>query len=403
MGLVFHFVEIAVLLAVAYAAGWGIGFGLHWLLGQPQPVAVIPPERLAAATGVAPAGETPPVVASVGAAGASAAPPPPADPPLEISPEALAALETPAGAASSVTHMASLTPAGAAASSGVAAPSVIAKPAEPAPATVGPPLLQPASRPGRAWSGERKGREAVQFEPPVVEPATAAPPTPVVEDVRPEPAPVVETPPAAPIIPPKPLRDDAEAMRSIEAIGNPSIVAPVADARAAVNAAQAAVEQMLARSIINPPKPEGDIHAAQGKPVGLPRPRDGVRDDLRRIAGIGGGLYAHYQIVVSYEGFGIERSILFLAMVIIGGTGSIMGTLMGTAFVILLPEAMEWLTVALSGGGIDHALGLKTNITFLREIAIGVIIILFLVFEPDGLAHRWRQIKAYWKLYPFSH
>ncbi|HWW47692.1 MAG TPA: branched-chain amino acid ABC transporter permease [Xanthobacteraceae bacterium] len=121
------------------------------------------------------------------------------------------------------------------------------------------------------------------------------------------------------------------------------------------------------------------------------------------FAGIGGALYAHYQLVVSYEGFGIERSILFLAMVIIGGTGSIMGTLMGTAFVVLLPEAMEWLSAALRGGIIDQALGIKNNITFLREIAIGVIIIIFLVFEPDGLAHRWKQIKAYWKLYPFSH
>jgi branched-chain amino acid transport system permease protein len=121
------------------------------------------------------------------------------------------------------------------------------------------------------------------------------------------------------------------------------------------------------------------------------------------FAGVGGALYAHYQLVVSYEGFGIERSILFLAMVIIGGTGSIMGTLMGTAFVVLLPEAMEWVSSVLSGGAIDQALGLKTNITFLREIAIGVIIIAFLVFEPDGLAHRWHQIKAYWKLYPFSH
>jgi branched-chain amino acid transport system permease protein len=121
------------------------------------------------------------------------------------------------------------------------------------------------------------------------------------------------------------------------------------------------------------------------------------------FAGVGGALYAHYQLVVSYEGFGIERSILFLAMIIIGGTGSIMGTLMGTAFVVLLPEIMEWLSSVLAGGAIDHALGLKTNITFLREIAIGVIIIVFLVFEPDGLAHRWHQIKAYWKLYPFSH
>src|ERR1700685_3947240 len=106
------------------------------------------------------------------------------------------------------------------------------------------------------------------------------------------------------------------------------------------------------------------------------------------FAGIAGALYAHYQLVVSNEGFGIERSILFLAMIIIGGTGSIMGTLIGTAFVVLLPESVQ---------------ALNNNITFLREITIGLIIIGFLMFEPDGLAHRWRQIKTYWKLYPFSH
>jgi branched-chain amino acid transport system permease protein len=121
------------------------------------------------------------------------------------------------------------------------------------------------------------------------------------------------------------------------------------------------------------------------------------------FAGIAGALYAHYQLVISQEGFGIDRSILFLAMVIIGGTGSIMGTLMGTAFVVLLPESMEWMSLHLKGSGIDHALSLNNNITFLREITIGLIIIAFLMFEPDGLAHRWRQIKTYWKLYPFSH
>jgi branched-chain amino acid transport system permease protein len=121
------------------------------------------------------------------------------------------------------------------------------------------------------------------------------------------------------------------------------------------------------------------------------------------FAGIAGALYAHYQLVVSNEGFGIERSIIFLAMIIIGGTGSVMGTLMGTAFVVLLPESMEWISAGLKGSAIDKALSLNNNITFLREIAIGLIIILFLVFEPDGLAHRWRQIKTYWKLYPFSH
>src|ERR671935_2948271 len=98
------------------------------------------------------------------------------------------------------------------------------------------------------------------------------------------------------------------------------------------------------------------------------------------FAGIAGALYAHYQLVISQEGFGIERSILFLAMIIIGGTGSIMGTLMGTAFVVLLPESMEWLSHWLKGSAFDKALQLNNNITFLREIAIGVIIIAFLMF-----------------------
>jgi branched-chain amino acid transport system permease protein len=120
------------------------------------------------------------------------------------------------------------------------------------------------------------------------------------------------------------------------------------------------------------------------------------------FAGIGGALYAHYQGVVSSEGFTIDRSILFLAIVIIGGLGSIMGTLMGAVFMVLLPEAMEGISALLRGGAIDQALALRNNIAFLREIAIGLVIVLFLIFEPDGLAHRWARIKAYWKLYPFS-
>jgi branched-chain amino acid transport system permease protein len=121
------------------------------------------------------------------------------------------------------------------------------------------------------------------------------------------------------------------------------------------------------------------------------------------FAGIGGALYAHYLQVVSIEEFTILFSIQFLGMIIIGGLGSIMGTLMGTAFMVLLPEAMQWLASSLSGSVIDQTLKIGNNISYLREIAIGAVIVLFLMFEPDGLAHRWKQIKAYWKLYPFSH
>lgn len=120
-------------------------------------------------------------------------------------------------------------------------------------------------------------------------------------------------------------------------------------------------------------------------------------------AGVAGALYAHYLLFVSVEAFNILYSIQFLAMIIIGGLGSVMGSMMGAAFMVLLPEVVQSGADLLAGGAIDRALRLGTSISFLREMAIGAAIILFLIFEPDGLAHRWRMIRAYWKLYPFSH
>jgi branched-chain amino acid transport system permease protein len=105
---------------------------------------------------------------------------------------------------------------------------------------------------------------------------------------------------------------------------------------------------------------------------------------------------------MSVEGLDILFSIQFLAMIIIGGLGSIMGSLLGTIFMVLLPELTGALAGVLQGSAIDKALHLKDGITYMREMLIGATIILFLIFEPDGLAHRWKQIKAYWKLYPFS-
>lgn len=120
-------------------------------------------------------------------------------------------------------------------------------------------------------------------------------------------------------------------------------------------------------------------------------------------AGVGGALYAHYLLFVSVEAFNILYSIQFLAMIIIGGLGSIMGSMLGATFMVLLPEVVQAGADLLAGGAIDRMLRLGASISFLREMAIGAVIILFLVFEPDGLAHRWKMIKAYWKLYPFSH
>lgn len=119
-------------------------------------------------------------------------------------------------------------------------------------------------------------------------------------------------------------------------------------------------------------------------------------------AGVGGALYAHYLGFVSAEGFNLLLSIQFLAMVIIGGMSNVKGAIMGAAFILLLPEVME---LGASGLGRTGWLseGAAESLPFFKEMAIGAAIIAFLIFEPDGLAHRWSLVKAYWKYYPFSH
>ncbi len=120
-------------------------------------------------------------------------------------------------------------------------------------------------------------------------------------------------------------------------------------------------------------------------------------------AGIGGALYAHYLGYVSAEGFTIMMSIQFLAMIIIGGLGSIKGTLMGVIFMVFLPELLE------SGVGVMKMTDwgnipmVVDGLAYIKEMAIGIVIIGFLIFEPEGLAHRWTQIKNYWKFYPFAY
>ena len=67
----------------------------------------------------------------------------------------------------------------------------------------------------------------------------------------------------------------------------------------------------------------------------------------------------------------------------------------------LVPPQVLALAFSQAAGSVFPAL--TEGIAFLKEGAIGLAIVLFLMFEPDGLAHRWKMIRAYWKLYPFSH
>lgn len=116
-------------------------------------------------------------------------------------------------------------------------------------------------------------------------------------------------------------------------------------------------------------------------------------------AGVAGALFGHSLKYVTSEQFNIEVSIVYLAMIIIGGLGSIIGSIFGAVFMILLPKLLSLFTETVAG---DFPSIARLAIAFEHGI-FGLIIILFLVFEPDGLAHRWKMTKAYWKLYPFSY
>jgi branched-chain amino acid transport system permease protein len=117
------------------------------------------------------------------------------------------------------------------------------------------------------------------------------------------------------------------------------------------------------------------------------------------FAGIGGALYAHYLGFVSAEAFTILLSIQFLAMIIIGGLGSVSGSVLGTAFILLLPQVMQVGAASFA----ELVPALQHGVAYIKEMSIGAAIILFLIFEPEGLIHRWRLIRASFKLYPFSY
>jgi branched-chain amino acid transport system permease protein len=118
-------------------------------------------------------------------------------------------------------------------------------------------------------------------------------------------------------------------------------------------------------------------------------------------AGFAGALFAFYMISITPEPFGIWLSIEYIAMIIIGGLGSIPGSVFGTVFIITLSEVLSRVTVYLMN--ISPSIGGAITIAPLREFIYGLAIILFIIFEPKGLAEVWRIVRSSFRLWPFSY
>jgi branched-chain amino acid transport system permease protein len=100
------------------------------------------------------------------------------------------------------------------------------------------------------------------------------------------------------------------------------------------------------------------------------------------ITGLAGALYAHLFDRINPSNFTLMLSIELLVMVVVGGLGSVLGSVLGASLLVLLPHAMADLR--------DY-----------QSIVVGAILIGVLLFEPMGLRGRWLRIKYYFKAWPF--
>jgi branched-chain amino acid transport system permease protein len=116
------------------------------------------------------------------------------------------------------------------------------------------------------------------------------------------------------------------------------------------------------------------------------------------ITAVAGALFAYYRGFVSVEAFSLYLTINYVAMIIIGGMGSLLGALLGAVFVTVFPYLTEAALLSLPG-----AQGYAGEIFAMNYAAFGLVMIFFLVFEPLGLVGIWHRIQNYFLLWPFRH
>ena len=114
--------------------------------------------------------------------------------------------------------------------------------------------------------------------------------------------------------------------------------------------------------------------------------------------GVAGGLWAFILLgTVDPQAFDLHRSFQILFMIIIGGVGSILGSFLGAAFIVLLPIVLNL------GGQLFHGAVSSSFLSNLEMMLFGGLIIFFLIVEPLGLARLWQIAKEKLRLWPFPH
>lgn len=117
------------------------------------------------------------------------------------------------------------------------------------------------------------------------------------------------------------------------------------------------------------------------------------------FVGLAGALTAHYVENLTWERFTLDVSILYLAMIIVGGLGSIAGAVYGATLITLLPALIRQVAESVRGS----VPFLEAQLPHIQNALFGLVIILFLIFEPRGLNRIWGRCKDYVRFWPFRY
>jgi len=121
------------------------------------------------------------------------------------------------------------------------------------------------------------------------------------------------------------------------------------------------------------------------------------------LAAAGGALFGSYQQFVSPDEWSLFLSIQYIAIIIVGGIGTIFGAIVGAVFLGGMPglidrysESIPFVATSATDDGF-------ISVFSLNQAIFGLLIVLFLIFEPRGLAAVWLRTKAYFRSWPFSY
>jgi len=117
------------------------------------------------------------------------------------------------------------------------------------------------------------------------------------------------------------------------------------------------------------------------------------------MAGVAGAFWVCNTAALSPEHFQWFLSLWLVGVILIGGVGSIQGAIFGSIFMVVVMEVLQLAVIPLS----DYYPQLLMDFAYVKDMAFGLAICAFLIYEPNGIAYRWWQAKNYFNLWPFSY